>query len=90
MNAERSEAVVSAQARSCNIDSEDEGAREIASRVQQGHPGWLVLFGSYSGQFVAFPLFETSALRWIETESPGQLTRRMREIEEAFAWSTAS
>jgi hypothetical protein len=39
--------------------SDDEG-RAIAEDIGEQRPGWLVMFGVYSRQFVAFPLFAVS------------------------------
>jgi hypothetical protein len=36
---------------------DDEANRETARQIELQRPGWMVLWGVYSKQYVAFPLF---------------------------------
>jgi hypothetical protein len=40
---------------------DDEANRETARQIELQHPGWMVLWGVYSKQYVAFPLFAAPA-----------------------------
>jgi hypothetical protein len=60
--------------------TEDEG-REHVRRLEAAHPRWLVFYGSYSRQFVAYPLFPAPERTVLIDPDPGRLEGRMREIE---------
>ncbi len=48
----------------------DPGHRLEATRVQRGHPAWLVLYGAYSRQFWAFPTFAAEAGTIVTAAAP--------------------
>jgi hypothetical protein len=61
----------------------DEGSA-VAGRIEREHRRWVVVFGVFSRQFVAFPLFDTPGPLRIECHDPGQLTRQMHEAERNY------
>jgi hypothetical protein len=63
---------------------DDDAAREAAERTQRENPGWLVVFGSYTKQFVCFPLFPAPAGTIVTARYPGAIPPRMRMIERAL------
>jgi len=40
------------------VPADEAGFREIARQIQDKSPGWMVLWGVYTRQFIAFPLFD--------------------------------
>jgi hypothetical protein len=62
----------------------DEGAsREIARRLEADNPLWIVVFGTYSKEFVCFPRFTVPGKAIVAARDPGALSSRMRRIETA-------
>jgi hypothetical protein len=52
------------------------------------NPGWIVLFGSYSQQFVAFPLFpEAPAQSFLTAADPGELQHSIQEADQRYGRS---
>jgi hypothetical protein len=56
--------------------------RETAARIARDFPRWLVLYGSYTRQFVAFPLFGTARGGFVAAYDPQALVARMRVIQQ--------
>src|ERR1700722_3536418 len=65
--------------------TDEENAREIASRLEAENPLWIVIFGDYSQQFVCFPRFEAPSGTMLIAPYPPALPDRMRHIEESAA-----
>jgi hypothetical protein len=59
----------------------DQANRETARRLELDNPGWIVIFGVYTRQFVAFPRFPAPARTIIAATYPAALPARMREVE---------
>jgi hypothetical protein len=57
--------------------------RGIARKLESENPNWIVLFGSYSKQFVGFPRFTAPKGTIIAVSYPAAMPGRMREIEHA-------
>jgi hypothetical protein len=55
--------------------------RRIAGRLGEDNPSWIVLFGIYSRQFVAFPRFDVPMGTVVAARYPATLPPRMRRIE---------
>jgi hypothetical protein len=55
--------------------------REIAVQLQRDHPNWLVLWGSFTHEYVAFPRFKTAPGTVLHNKDPDRLANRMRQIE---------
>jgi hypothetical protein len=64
-----------------SVLSDDEG-RAIAEDIRRQRPGWLVIFGCYSRQFVAFPLFAVSRRTILTARYPDALIDRMVRAEQ--------
>jgi hypothetical protein len=61
-------------------DDDDRQQHRIADDLQQAHPSWMVLFGSYSRMFWAFPLFGPGS-GFFDAADPRELERRMNAAE---------
>ena len=57
---------------------------QTAQSIQQASPGWLVIWGVYTRQYVAFPLFRAPAGCIVASGNPDTLVQRMRQAELAF------
>jgi hypothetical protein len=64
-------------------DQEDE-CRTVAERINHARPGWLVLWGQYTREFVAFPLFDTPGRLLVHAGFPDALVARMDEVERRY------
>lgn len=56
-------------------------SQEKAREIQQQQPGWLVLFGTYTKEYVAFPLFHAGSGTIVTATYPPALVNRMRQAE---------
>ena len=63
------------------VGGRDETHRETARRLEHDNPGWIVVFGVYSRQFVAFPRFPAPPRTVVAAFYPAALPARMREVE---------
>ncbi|HLI37591.1 MAG TPA: hypothetical protein VKV80_09650 [Streptosporangiaceae bacterium] len=61
-------------------NGEDPGQRE-ADKLQEQNPAWLIIWGTWTREFVAFPLFHVPPGSFIAHKDPRELARRMRETE---------
>ncbi len=50
-------------------------------QIQRDHPNWLVMWGVYTRQYVAFPLFNAPKGTIAQDHDPDQLVDRMRQME---------
>ena len=64
--------------------SPDEVSREAAQRTERENPGWIVVFGSFTKQFVCFPTFPAPAGTIITALYPDAIPPRMRMIERTL------
>jgi hypothetical protein len=63
---------------------DDNGSQgDVAGQMQRAHPGWMVVSGSYSRMFWAFP---PSGPRggYFAAADPGGLERRIRAAETGY------
>ncbi len=63
---------------------DDDAARKAAERTERENPGWIVMFGVFTKQFVCFPTFPAPAGTIITALYPGAIPPRMRLIERAL------
>jgi hypothetical protein len=56
----------------------------IAEDIDRGRPWWLVLYGCYSRQFVAFPLFAMRRRVIVVATYPDALIGRMDDAERLW------
>lgn len=64
----------------------DPDGRAAARRLQEQNPHWLVLFGSWTGELVAFPLFRAPPGAWVAAKDEATLTRQMRLAEDRYGY----
>ena len=57
---------------------------DTAQAIQQANPDWLVMWGVYTRQYVAFPLFRARDGYIMQPANPDELLLRMRQAEFAF------
>lgn len=62
----------------------DDVAREAAERTEHDNPGWIVVFGSFTKEFVCFPKFAAPTGTIITALYPDAIPPRMRMIERAL------
>jgi hypothetical protein len=63
---------------------DDDASRKAAELTERENPGWIVLFGSFTRQFVCFPRFPAPAGTIITALCPDAIPPRMRMIERAL------
>ena len=63
---------------------DDDAAREAAERTERENPGWIVMFGSFTKQFVCFPRFPAPAGTIVTALYPDAIPPRMQVIERAL------
>ncbi len=63
---------------------ETEGQRKAAV-LQRANPGWIILFGSYSKKYIAFPLFTVQPGNYVIAPDSQALGQRMRHVEATLA-----
>ncbi len=68
-------------------DRDDAGLRnrQMAESLRQRHPGWMVMYGTYSRMFWAFPLFTTLAGHYAGAADPAELDRLMSAAEASLS-----
>jgi hypothetical protein len=54
---------------------------ETAAAIQRAHPDWLVMWGLYTRQYIAFPMFSAPKGTIASGRNPDELLNRMRQIE---------
>ena len=55
--------------------------KRIAEEMAKRHPLWIVMFGDYSKQFVAFPRFTAPQGTILAARYPNALPPRLRAVE---------
>jgi len=63
---------------------DDDASREVAERTEHENPGWIVVFGVFTKEFVCFPRFPAPAGTIITALYPDAIPPRMRKIERAL------
>lgn len=61
----------------------DDDQRELARRIEQVFPQWVVLWGAYSRQFWAFPQFRVPRGTIAHAASPDDLAGMIRAIQRS-------
>jgi hypothetical protein len=64
--------------------NDDDGCRAVAEQINQDHPQWLVLWGTYSRRFWAYPLFDMQPRMLVHATYPDALIARMDETEHRY------
>jgi hypothetical protein len=63
---------------------DEKSCRQTAQRIERELPGWIVLWGCYTRQFVAFPLFPAAPGTVVAASYPEALIARMEQIERTL------
>ncbi len=61
----------------------DPSQRLTAARIQQANPGWLLIWGTHSRRYFAFPLFGAARGTILTASDPDRLLTGMRRAEAA-------
>jgi hypothetical protein len=64
------------------VPPNDDACRAIAEQINQDRPLWLVLWGSYTGRFWAYPLFDMHPRRLVCAGYPDALLARLDDAEQ--------
>jgi hypothetical protein len=72
---------------SCSLPMIDE-FRDIARGIEEKLPDWLVLWGVYTRQFIAFPLFDAPRGTILTANYPDALVDRIRDAERRLGRSS--
>jgi hypothetical protein len=57
-------------------------AAQVAERLEYDNPDWMVMYGSYSREFVAFPVYpDAPDNSYCSAKDPAALDGRIRETE---------
>ncbi len=75
------------QADRTQTQSPGEDRREQAAKLDRENPRWLVVWGIFSLEFVAFPLFDVPDGIVLCSRSAPELLRRMRQTEKIYGRS---
>ena len=75
------------QAERAHAQSAGEDHQEQAARLDRDNPQWLIVWGTFSLEFVAFPLFCVPDGIVLRSRSAPELLRRMRQTEEIYGRS---
>ena len=57
---------------------------QMARQIEQDNPNWIVLFGVYTREFVAFPRFAAPPRTIVVATYPAALPPRLQEVERKF------
>jgi hypothetical protein len=68
-------------------DASEEDMRLIAERLEFENPGWLIMYGVYSRQFVAFPRFRALRRTVVTAIYPSALPGRLRQAESQAGYA---
>lgn len=64
-------------------DDEPYDERRAARELERAHPGFVIVWGSFSRQFVAFPLFGPPGTHFSAAD-PRDLERQMSQAEQRY------
>jgi hypothetical protein len=56
---------------------------ETARQIELRHPCWMVMYGTYSRQYVAFPRFRAPKGTIVAARHPPALAAQMQAVERA-------
>ena len=65
--------------------ADDRAYRELAIRVGEVFPDWLVMWGTYSRRFWAFPCFDAPPGTIAQAADPSSLAGMMHRLQRAAA-----
>ena len=59
----------------------DDVQRQTAAQVERDHPRWMIVWGSYSREFWAYPKFNVSPGTILHSRDPNVVATQMRQVE---------
>ncbi len=59
----------------------DDDCHAIAKQIERENPGWIVIFGVFTRQFVCIPRFPAPPGTMVVAQYPDAVSPRMREVE---------
>jgi hypothetical protein len=57
---------------------------ERAAQIQHDNPSWMVMFGNFSREYVAFPLFPVPPGLVLSDKNPADLAARLPEVQKKY------
>jgi hypothetical protein len=61
--------------------AEDDACREIAEKLEQQHPQWIVIFGTFTREFICLPRFAVPPGSKVVAIYPEAAADRMSKME---------
>jgi hypothetical protein len=59
----------------------DDAQRQTAVQVERDHPRWVIVWGSYSREFWAYPKFNVPPGTVLHSRDPNVVATQMRQVE---------
>jgi hypothetical protein len=72
---------MSAQLETPVMSADEDASREIAAQLEREHPNWMIIFGVYTKQFIAFPRFRAPCRTILTALYPQALADRIARAE---------
>jgi len=66
------------------VHAEDDACREIAKELEQQHPRWIVIFGTFTREFFCLPLFAAPPGLKVVAVYPKAAGDRMSRVERLY------
>ena len=64
--------------------AEDDACREIAEELEQQHPRWIVIFGTFTREFICLPRFAAPPGLTVVAVYPKASADRMSRVERLY------
>jgi len=64
-----------------STSGEHDVQRRIAAQVERDHPRWMIVWGSYSREFWAYPKFNVPPGTILHSGDPNVVAVQMRQVE---------
>jgi len=64
--------------------AEDDASREIAKVLEQQHPRWIVIFGTFTREFICLPRFAAPPGLKVVAIYPKAAADRMSSVERLY------
>ncbi len=64
--------------------AEDDAGREIAKELEQQHPRWIVIFGTFTREFICLPRFAAPPGLTVVAIYPKAAADRMSRVERLY------
>lgn len=63
----------------------DRAERQLAARLGKAFPHWHIMWGAWSRQFWAYPLFRAPRGTIAHSSDPGDVAAQMRQVQAAVS-----